>query len=325
MSEIDNFEAVPPVEHEPTQVGPSLGETLREARLARGMSIDDVVHALKFSARQIEAVEAGHMDILPGAVFQRGLVRSYARLLKLDPEPLLNMIETQAPVQEPDIRAPENMGNAAPKGGIHQIPPLVAVSVLLLIVAGAMIGWHYLGGGSMAKVRSAVDSARTAVEELKPVEATRQDSLPVAAPAVGTPVLPPQAEVVVAAPSVQAPVDAPLQTAPAAPVAPAVAAPAKPAAAVPAKVAAVPVAPAAPADGRRLSFHFQGESWIEVKDASGLVILTGIYHSGTQSVVGRPPFEVVIGSASAVAMRDDGRPVDLRPYTRAEVARLTLE
>lgn len=318
MSEIDNFEAVPPVEHESTEVGPSLGERLREARLARGMSVDDVVHALKFSARQIEAVEADHMGILPGAVFQRGLVRSYARLLKLDPEPLLNLIEAQAPVQEPDIRAPENMGNAAPKGGIHQIPPLVAVSVLLLIVAGAMIGWHFLGGGSMAKVRSAVDSARTAVEELKPADVARQESLPVAAPAVDTPVLQPQAEVVVA-PAVPAPAAVPVQAAPVVRAAPV--APVAPAAAA----VATPAAPVVPADGRRLSFNFQGESWIEVKDASGLVILTGIYHSGTQSVVGRAPFEVVIGSAGVVTMRDDGRPVDLKPYTRSEVARLTLK
>lgn len=313
MSEIDNFEAVPAVEHESTEVGPSLGERLREARLARGMSVDDVVHALKFSARQIEAIEADRMDIVPGSVFLRGLVRSYARLLKIAPEPLLDLIEAQAPVQEPDIRAPENMGNATPKGGIHQIPPLVALSVLLLIVAGAMIGWHFMGGGSMAKVRSAVDSARTAVEDLKPLDAAKPDRQP-ATPAVGAPVLAPQAEVaaqaeVVAAPAVDAPVAAPVQAPPV----------------VAAPTAAPAAATVAAADGRRLSFHFQGESWIEVKDASGLVILTGIYHAGTQSVIGRAPFEVVVGSASVVTLRDDGRSVDLRPYTRAEVARLTLQ
>jgi cytoskeleton protein RodZ len=298
VSEIDNFEAVPPVEHEPIEAGPSLGERLREARLARGMSIDDVVHALKFSARQIEAVEADRMEVLPGAVFQRGLVRSYARLLKLDPEPLLNLIEAQAPVQEPDIRAPENMGNATPKGGIHQIPPLVAVSVLLLIIAGAMIGWHYLGGGSVAKVR-------TAVEDSKTMEVARPDSQPAAGTVVGTPVVAPQPEVVTT-PAAPAPVAPPVQ-------------------AVPPAATAVAPAPAAPVDGRRLSFNFQGESWIEVKDASGLVILTGTYHSGTHSVVGRPPFEVVIGNASSVAMRNDGRAVDLKPYPRSEVARLTLQ
>lgn len=318
MSEIDNFEAVRTAEREPTEVGPSLGERLRNARMACGMSVEDVVQALKFSARQIEAVEADHMEVLPGAVFQRGLVRSYARLLKLDPEPLLHLIEAHAPIQQPDIRAPENMGSAAPKGGIYQIPPLVALSVLLLVVAGAMIAWHFLGGGSMAKLRGAVDDARTAAQDAKPVDPVTQESQPVAAPGVAAP----QAEVVAAPAAAQVPVAVPAPVIPA-PVTPTQAAPTPhtPIAIAP----AVPSAPVPPADGRRLTFHFQGESWIEVKDASGLVILTGIYHSGTQAIAGRPPFEVVIGSASAVTMKDDGRVIDLKPYTRAEVARVTLQ
>ena len=44
---------------------------------------------LKFGARQLEALEADRFDELPGGTFARGMVRSYARLLKLDPEPLL--------------------------------------------------------------------------------------------------------------------------------------------------------------------------------------------------------------------------------------------
>lgn len=301
MSEIDNFESASSVGDELSEPVASLGQQLRAAREARGLSIDAVVHALKFSARQIEAVEADHMEVLPGSVFQRGLVRSYARFLKLDPEPLLALIEVQAPAQEPEIRAPENMGNAAPKGGLHQIPPLVAMSVLLLIAAGAMIGWHYLGGG-VPSAQLAVDSGRTAVAgDPKPEADKAVQPAPVAANAGPVAVVPPQAEVV----------------APAAP--PQAASPAPVAAAAPAQ------APALPPDARRLSFNFQGESWIEVKDASGLVVLTGIYHSGTQSVAGRAPFEVVIGNAGVVTMRDDGRTVDLKPYTRAEVARLTLQ
>lgn len=318
MSEIDHSEAGLPIEEVPGVAAASLGQQLREARLARGLSIEDVVHALKFSARQIEAIEADHMDVLPGAVFQRGLVRSYARLLKLDPEPLLSLIEVQAPAQEPEIRAPENMGNATPKGGLHQIPPLVALSVLLLIVAGAMFGWHYLGGGS-GKMRELADASRAQPDEPRS-PAVAQPEVPAAAGAAGNvPVAAPQPEVV-------APAPAPTPVAVVAPVP--VPAPAKASAPAPVAVptpAPAPAATAAPADGRRLSFQFQGESWIEVKDASGLVILTGIYHGGTQSVVGRAPFEVVIGNASVVSLRDDGKPVDLKPYTRSEVSRLTLK
>ncbi|MHB9118684.1 MAG: DUF4115 domain-containing protein, partial [Burkholderiales bacterium] len=45
----------------------------------------------------------------------------------------------------------------------------------------------------------------------------------------------------------------------------------------------------------------------------------------SQSVQGTPPFEVVIGKASVVKLSYNGKPVDLAPYTRVEVARLKLE
>jgi cytoskeleton protein RodZ len=42
-------------------------------------------------------------------------------------------------------------------------------------------------------------------------------------------------------------------------------------------------------------------------------------------VSGKPPFQIVIGNAAKVELRYDDRQIDLKPYTRAEVARLTLE
>jgi cytoskeleton protein RodZ len=277
VSEFEYIESASVSEH--TAVVPSLGLLLRKAREARGLAVDDVVHALKFGARQIEAIEADRMDSLPGSVFVRGLIRSYARFLKLDPEPLLGLLDANTPIQAPDIRAPENMGNAGPRGGLLQIPPLVALSILLLLGAAAMIGWHFFGAGA-DNIRMSFENSRPVAKELKSDE----------------PVKP---EVVSRQANVEQPATAPLPEAPAVPV--------------------------MPTDTRRLSFDFHGQSWIEVKDASGLVILTGIYTSGNQSVAGRPPFEIVIGNAAVVTMVDEGHPVDLKAYTRAEVARLTLE
>jgi cytoskeleton protein RodZ len=289
VNELDNTDLIA----EPEQArpaGPTLGLLLRKAREARGMSINDVVHALKFSARQIDAVESDRLDTLPGAVFQRGIVRSYARLVKLDPESLLGLIEVSAPAPEPEIRPPENMGNAAPRGGFKQIPPLVAVSVLLLFAAAVMAGWHYLGGG-LPQMRTAIDSAKTTMEDVKQPTDTAKMEIQTIPPADNV-------ENVAVAPVVAQTVS---------------------------ENPATPGSSVMPADTRRLSFEFSGQSWLEVKDASGLVILTGIYTSGTQSVAGRAPFEIIIGNAAVVAVRDDGHVVDLKPHTRSEVARLTLE
>lgn len=67
----------------------SVGAALREAREQLGLSVADVGSRLKFASRQIEALEADNFSCLPEISFVRRFVRSYAKLLKLDPEPLL--------------------------------------------------------------------------------------------------------------------------------------------------------------------------------------------------------------------------------------------
>ena len=65
------------------------GERLARARQAQGLSTGDVARRLKLSVWQIEALESGNYAPLPGAIFVRGFIRNYARLLKLDAEALL--------------------------------------------------------------------------------------------------------------------------------------------------------------------------------------------------------------------------------------------
>lgn len=247
------------------------GELLRRARESHGLEVADVVQAIKFSHRQIEALEADDLAALPGMVFVRGIVRSYARFLKMAPEPLLAMLETEAPVEPPDVRPPDNMGTAMPRTGVRQIPLLVALSVLLLIGAATMAAWHFL------------------VPAAAPVAvATGDTTLTVSAPQ----------------PRVESAADA----AGSAPVSPPVA----------------PVLP--PVDSHQLVFEFRGRSWVEVKDASQRIILTGQYAAGArEAVTGQPPFQLVIGNAAEVVLQYDDRSVDLKPHIRAEVARLTLE
>ncbi len=99
--------------------------------------------------------------------------------------------------------------------------------------------------------------------------------------------------------------------------------------AAPAEASPAPEA-AQPATGKtgqpQLVFSFEGNSWVEVRDAGGRILFSQMNPKGsTQVVEGRPPFQLVVGNASHVRLHYNEQPVDLRPHTRVEVARLTLE
>jgi cytoskeleton protein RodZ len=290
-----------------------LGLLLRKAREARGLTIADVVAALKYSPRQIEALEADQMTLLPGNVFLRGIVRSYARFLKLDPVPLVALLETETPEVAPDVRPPEDMGVAMP-GARRQIPVVVAVAILAAaaVVAGGV--WHFL-----APVPPATSSSAPASNTQSVVDLAAPQPVPVAsrAPEAGGQ----SGEAVPPAAGVTAPSSVVQSIAPA----PAVPIP-QPSMDSESRPADSATKPAAIPGGKEIVFEFHGTSWVEVKDASQRIVFTGQYANGNRATAsGRPPFQIVIGNAPQVAMKFDGRSVDLVPYTRAEVARLTLE
>jgi cytoskeleton protein RodZ len=85
---------------EPGQV--SIGQTLRNAREAQGIGLDDAAVRLRLMQRQIEAMETDDFESLGQPVFARGFVRNYARLLGLDAEDLLARMKG-APEEPPAI------------------------------------------------------------------------------------------------------------------------------------------------------------------------------------------------------------------------------
>ena len=256
------------------------GAVLRRAREARGQSIADVVHVIRFSAHQIEALERDDYASLPGATSVRGLVRNYARFLKLDAAPLLQQLDPAVPVSETDVRPPTNMGGAEQPTIGERVPSkFVAFGVGILLLA---MGAYWL---------VTLPDANGLASLLRGVSG-------------GTAVLAPAG---VAAPSV-VPVVQP---------APAVVAESQPA-------AAGEMPGLAPRAGLRV--EFDDRSWIEVRDATQKVVFVGEYPAGTlQNVEGKAPFQLWIGRASAVRVFMGERSIDLKPHTREDIARLSLE
>ena len=62
----------------------SLGEKLRQAREERGISINEVAEQTRISPQYLKAIESDDYKPLPGGIFNKGFLRSYARYIGFD-------------------------------------------------------------------------------------------------------------------------------------------------------------------------------------------------------------------------------------------------
>jgi cytoskeleton protein RodZ len=254
----------------------SPGRTLASARAARGMSIEDVAQRLKFSPRQIEALEADNHAALPGAPIVRGMIRGYARLLGLDGAALVGDPQRRSEAQSvalPHSRLDVPFPTGPKKGGRIY---LVLSIVVALAVAAVVADWAL-------RTREAAVESRVRAEAVKPapVEVTQPAETPAAPPA----------ETAASQPDPTVPAQAALL-----------------------------------ASTGRLEFRFERDSWIEVKDGEGTVLVSAVQRAGTSAAFeGKPPFALVVGNAGGVRLRYNAADVPLAPHARNDVARLTLE
>lgn len=79
-----------------------LGETLQREREAKGLSIKAVMEATKISRVIILALESGDRSALPHPVYTKGFVKSYARLLGLDPDELAMVVDREYQLEQPE-------------------------------------------------------------------------------------------------------------------------------------------------------------------------------------------------------------------------------
>ena len=302
---------------------------LASARQAAGLSIEEAARQLKFAPRQIEALEAGQLQRLPGGTFVRGMVRSYAKLLHIDAEPLLAQIAAQVPPPD-DERLAHRYRQPVPfSDGARRSNYLYVALSLVLLVAVAAVALQWRQERASSRTLAFVSAAQM------PAEPSKADAAP--APAE-SPAAPPASKPAAAAKPTPKPKPKPEAAPQAAKPAEAAPQPAKPAiaASAPAKPAAVASAPAAPAAGAatasvpsgtgRITLQFEGESWVEIRSGSGKLLVASLHTAGTERLVsGVPPFEMVIGNAQQVRLTYNDKPVDLTPYVKVEVARFTLQ
>ena len=309
------------------------GRILAAARTERGMSISEVAQRLKFSIRHIEALEADRYDALPSGPFVRGMIRAYAKLLGVDATRLLEDLPRSGTGGEPAMQ-PQDMSVPFPQEGRPGSRVYLLLSMLIIVAVTVVLAEWFIrsqrASPQDAAVQAPTGETVTKVEASpEPVPATADETVKALGPttedagrSTETMLVPPASASVPpgGAPESGSTPPAPETAAPA----PSTerAAPATQARQADSAPASGPLAP-----GRsRLTFTFDVESWVEVTDANGKIILSALNSPGTErTLVGTGPFALVIGNASGVRLTRDGKPVELAPHRTSDVARLTLE
>lgn len=314
------------------------GRLLRQAREAAGIHIAALAVSLKVPVKKLEALEQDRFDLLPDAVFVRALASSVCRTLKLDAAPVLGLLpQTSAPkltYQGTGINAPFRSPGEGPGPSIWTQVSRPAVLAGLLLLLGALV----LIFLPAIKHDGSNGKAETADAALPPsgVDAGKPLPVAIAGPGlgnVGQPATPAEQSSLPAA-AVTPSTVAPLATAT---LPPAVVSPAPPAAstAAPVAVPAAPVIPAAPAPAVAASqsmptgivtFSAKGESWVEVTDAKGTVVLRRLLTAGeVAGASGALPLAAVVGKADLTQVQVRGKAFDLSAVSRDNVARFEVK
>lgn len=312
----------------------AVGSRLAQLRETRGWTVDDVSARLKVAPQKLRALEAGDISHLPGVTFALGVVRSYAKMLGVDPEPFAQALRRERGVPEVDLSMPASSGTDLPRGrvsiplgGSSRHHPWLWGTGIVVVAVVAVLMWHTGGDSSSLLARFKSGDAEHASAASVPAAASSSSVEEAAASGASAVVA---NEVPAPAVASAAPAPAVASAAPA-PVAPVVAAASQPVVATTAASAAAPAQPASvvvAAGQSMVELKVKQDSWFSVRDKSGKELFSGLVHGGeAKQVAGDGPFKVTIGNKAGLdAIAFDGKPVDPAKYSaaRGNVARFTL-
>jgi len=278
-----------------------VGDELREARRALGISLEEMAEQLRISRRYLDALENGRVNDLPGLAYGTGFVRSYAQAMGLDAPDLVRRFRQAAGEQSQgkDLVFPEPVPErGVPAGAIIMLGAVLAV--------GAYAAWYWWSGPSERTV-DAVPALPPRMEEA--AREAGQPPLPAppspAAPPAGAPAAGQTTAATAGAPTTPARPTAPPQQA--SPQMGESASPPAPAAPAPPPVAAPTGQPAAPA-ANAIVLRATQEVWVQVREArSGRVLVSRVLRPGeTYEVPQEPNLLLTTGRAEGLTIEVDG-------------------
>ncbi len=292
-------------------VGP--GQMLSEARKKLSLSADDIAEKLNFKQSLVTDIEQDFFDQKLPATYNRGYLRSYAKLVNVDTAEVLSAYDMLgiAEVQRSEM---QSFSNLTEKQAEHS--RLMWLSYLIVaILFGLMVLWWLQAPEAVVseEVKPIVEQVTASPESpvvdvnsqtsqqaelAKQTVENNQAALPETA-LVQEKQLSVEKALETSAPQTDIDVQPPRQND------------------VTVKQPVLEVSTAV--------FTFSGDCWVNIYDATGERIAWGVKKSGyVMTVSGKPPLKVTLGKPELAAIVFDGQLVDMSPFNVGNIAKFTL-
>ena len=166
----------------------TLGEKLRQAREERGFTLSEVAEQTRISSLYLESIESDDYRILPGGIFNKGFVKSFAKFVGINEQEALAdytllIAQTTSPdSDDPKVYRPQVLTDD--RSGSSMVPTVIlAVVILGAMTAGILFLVNYLRQPSAPAVAN--NTAKTDTNTT-PATSANNDSVPVNMPDMAT-------------------------------------------------------------------------------------------------------------------------------------------
>ncbi|MEZ8484381.1 cytoskeleton protein RodZ [Vibrio splendidus] len=291
------------------------GTLLKNKRESLGLTQKQISERLKLRVTLIQQIEENQFESDQVATFMRGYIRSYAKYVNLDEKVVLNALHHSGDAQHQEQEMLSFSRKTKTEKHNSRIM-LLTWSIFAVIVGISSLWWWQNQqqdtlSQSLANTES---SEELVVEESLDPELTSLEVIEAEQNTETSPVTENSDELTEVSSAEDSVTLDPVEVIEEAPEAADVA-----------SVTAEPETVAPEAVVNELVMQFSADCWIQVKDASGKTLSTGIKKAGqTLNLSGTAPYKVILGAPEGVSMTFASEPVDLSGYTSGKVARITL-
>lgn len=116
-----------------------IGNTLREARVRRNLTLQQVEEDIKIRVKYVQAMENEDWDVMPGVTYVKGFLRTYSTYLGLDPEVIIGEFRSRGMVPSQEHHEPFGGSSVIGKPRSHRGRNTVVIVAVVCLVALAVI------------------------------------------------------------------------------------------------------------------------------------------------------------------------------------------